>query len=89
VLPLLAGPLLWVWLVSFATTVLEFPISQMLAPPDGHPLAVAITKHLEGYDFGGGGAMSVLAMAATLSVIGIALAATRRLLPAARGLEGL
>jgi iron(III) transport system permease protein len=88
VLPLVAGPLLWVWLVSFATTVLEFPISQMLAPPDGRPLGVAITKRLEGYDFGGGGAMSVLAMVATLSVIGIALAATRRLLPAARGLEG-
>ncbi|MFI1916207.1 ABC transporter permease [Nocardia sp. NPDC020380] len=89
VLPLLATPLLWVWLVTFADTVFEFPISQMLAPPGGRPLSVEITRHLEGYDFGGGGALTVLAMGIVLLLIGAVLIGARLVLPTGRGLEGL
>ena len=89
VLPLVAGALTWTWLIAFCGTLLELPVSQLLAPPGQSPLSVAITHHLQGYDLGGGAAMTVLVVAGTLALIGIALAALRRLLPDAHRLEAV
>ena len=89
VLPLVAGALTWTWLIAFSGTLLELPVSQLLAPPGQSPLSVAITHHLQGYDLGGGAAMTVLVVAGTLALIGIALTALRRLLPDAHRLEAV
>lgn len=79
--PLIARALLWAWLLTFTGTLLELPLSQLLYPPDHVPLAVAIIKHLENYDFAGGSAMMVIAVAGMLVVIGVALLAFRLIVP--------
>ena len=79
VLPLLGQALLWAWLLTFAGVFFELPISQLLYPPGQTPLAVAVTKHLENYDFAGGSAMMMLAALGLLAVIGLALAASKLL----------
>ncbi|MEZ0068765.1 iron(III) transport system permease protein [Streptacidiphilus sp. MAP12-20] len=89
VLPLVAGSLVWAWLIAFCGTLLELPISQLLAPPGQEPLSVAITHQLQGYDLGAGAAMTVLVVAATVVLIALALGALRLLLPAARRMEAV
>jgi iron(III) transport system permease protein len=89
VLPLVAGSLVWTWLIAFCGTLLELPVSQLLAPPSQQPLSVAITHQLQGYDLGAGAAMTVVVVAATLLLIALALGALRLLLPAARRLEAV
>ncbi|MHB8618164.1 MAG: ABC transporter permease [Chloroflexota bacterium] len=79
VLPLLARALLWAWLLTFAGVFFELPISQLLYPPGQTPLAVAVTKHLENYDFAGGSAMMMIAAVGLLAVIGLVLAASKLL----------
>jgi iron(III) transport system permease protein len=69
--------------------MLELPISQILSPPGDVPLSVAITKHLEGYDFGGGGAMTVLAVLSALVVIGVTLTLARWFVPGVGGWGGV
>lgn len=81
-LPPLAPTLLWGWLLAFAGTLLELPLSAMLAPPGAEPLSVAITRRLEGYDVAGGSALMVLAAFGALGLIAIALALFRLLAPA-------
>src|ERR1700731_3500518 len=44
VLPLLARPLMWAWLVAFGGIALELPVSQILEPPGHQAIAVAITS---------------------------------------------
>ena len=66
VLPLLARPLLAAWVLTFAGTMLELPVSQLLYPPGQPPVAVGITKALANYDFGGGTAMEVIAILVAL-----------------------
>jgi len=68
VLPLLARPLLAAWILTFAGTLLELPVSQLLYPPGRPPVAVGITKALANYDFGGGTAMEVIAIVLALTV---------------------
>ena len=89
VLPLVAGSLLWTWLIAFCGTLLELPVSQLLAPPGDEPLSVAITRQLQGYNVGAGAAMTVLVVAAALALIAVALGALRLLLPAAHRLEAV
>ncbi|WP_037571927.1 ABC transporter permease [Phaeacidiphilus oryzae] len=89
VLPLVAGGLVWSWLIAFCGTLLELPVSQLLAPPGQEPLSVAITKHLAGYDLGGGAAMTDLVVLGALAVVALALLLLRRLNPAAHRLEAL
>jgi len=72
VLPLLARPLLAAWVLTFAGTLLELPVSQLLYPPGRPPVAVGITKALANYDFGGGTAMEVVAIVLALTVMGLA-----------------
>lgn len=81
VLPNLAGPLLWAWLVAFTATLLELPVSELLYPPNDPTVSVAITKALSNYDYSGGTAMEVLALLVAFAVVGTALGAFRLLAP--------
>lgn len=71
VLPLLARPLVGAWVLTFAATLLELPVSQLLYPPGRPPVSVGITKALANYDFGGGTAMEVLAIMFALTVVAV------------------
>jgi iron(III) transport system permease protein len=72
VMPVIARPLLAAWLLTYAATLLELPVSQLLYPPGSAPISVGINKALSAYDFGGGTAMEVLAILSALAVVGIA-----------------
>ncbi len=72
VLPVISRPLLNAWLLTFTATLLELPVSQLLAPPGEQPISVGITVTLSKYDFGGGTAMEVLAILVALLVVGLA-----------------
>jgi iron(III) transport system permease protein len=80
-LPVLSRFIIWVGLYCFAGTLLELPISSLLYPPSQFPLSVAIERQLAAYDFAGGTAMEVIAVAAALAVTGIVLGAYRLLAP--------
>jgi iron(III) transport system permease protein len=82
VLPLLARPILAAWVLTFAATLLELPVSQLLYPPGKPPVSVGITKALANYDYGGGTAMEVLAILFALLVVAVAWALFRVLTPA-------
>ncbi|ADP83175.1 ABC transporter permease [Pseudofrankia inefficax] len=82
VLPLLARPLVTAWLLTFAATLLELPVSQLLYPPNHPPVAVGIEKALANYDFGGGTAMEVIAIGLALAVVAVAWGLYRLLSPA-------
>lgn len=71
VLPILARPLMAAWLLTYAATLLELPVSQLLYPPGSAPVSVGINKALSAYDFGGGTAMEVLAILSALVVVGV------------------
>ncbi|MCU1478588.1 MAG: hypothetical protein JWQ64_3281 [Subtercola sp.] len=71
VLPVIARPLLAAWLLTYTATLLELPVSQLLAPPGSQPISVGITNALGKYDFGGGTAMEVLAILSALLVVGL------------------
>jgi len=88
VLPLLARPILAAWILTFAGTLLELPVSQLLYPPGEPPIAVGITKALANYDFGGGTAMEVLAILFALVVVGVLSLLFRLLTPAGWRLSG-
>ena len=81
VMPILSRALLSAWLLTFAKTLLELPLSQLLYAPGSLPLSVAINKLTAGYDYGGGTAMSVIALVAALVVIGTANGLYRLLAP--------
>ena len=72
VLPVISRPLLNAWLLTFTATLLELPVSQLLAPPGQQPISVGITATLAKYDFGGGTAMEVLAILTALLVVLVA-----------------
>ncbi len=81
VLPLLARPLVWAGLLAFAALFLELPISELLAPPGVVPVSVAILRVLGKADIGLGTALSVVAVAFTLAVVGVVLGLFRLLAP--------
>src|SRR5262249_6383178 len=65
------GPLVTAWVLTFAATLLELPVSQLPYPPGKPPVAIGITKALENYDYGGGTAMEVLAIGPALAVVAV------------------
>ena len=81
ILPVLSRALMSAWLLTFAKTLLELPLSQLLYAPGFAPLSVVINKLTAGYDYGGGTAMSVIALGAALAVIGAANLAYRFIAP--------
>lgn len=81
VLPLLARPMLWAVLLAFTGIFLEQPVSEMLAPAGVTPVAVAILQVLGKSNIGEGTALSVVALAFTLIVVGTVLALFRLCTP--------
>jgi iron(III) transport system permease protein len=88
VLPLLARPLMWAWLVAFGGIALELPVSQILEPPGHQAIAVAITSELQ-YGFQQAMAMTVIAVGTTLVVMGVTALAFRIFAPASWRAFGL
>jgi len=82
VLPVLSRPLVAAWVLVFAATLLELPMSQLLYPPGSPPVSVAITKALMNYDFAGGTAMEVIAVLGALVVVALAWGLFRLVAPA-------
>ena len=74
-LPVLSRILLWAGLLTFAKTLLELPVSQLLYPPGSPPVSVAINSYVAGYHYDTGTAMTVVALAEEFAVIlaGLAL----------------
>jgi iron(III) transport system permease protein len=56
------------WLLTFAKTLLELPLSQLLYAPNLPPISVSVNKLTAYYDFGEGTAMSVIALALAFGV---------------------
>jgi iron(III) transport system permease protein len=70
VLPLLARPILWAFLLAFAGIFLELPISELLAPPNVVPVSVAVLSVLGKANIGEGTALSVVAILIVLAFVG-------------------
>lgn len=81
VIPLLLRGLVWVWLLTFAGTFLELPISQLLYPPGQPTLSVGIMDHLANYDFAGGSALTILAALSVVVLVAFVLGLLRLLAP--------
>ncbi len=81
VLPVIARPVISAWLLTYTATLLELPVSQLLAPPGSQPISVGITAALSKYDFGGGTAMEILAILSALAVVGLGYLLFRILTP--------
>jgi iron(III) transport system permease protein len=81
-LPVLSRLLVWAWLLTFAKTFLELPISTLLYPPGSTPVAVAI-NNFQGTSahYGQATAMSVLALGEMFGVILVGLGLFRLLAP--------
>ncbi len=82
VIPLLAPSLVWAWLLTFASTFLELPASELLAPPGTKPVSVAIIQVLNKSDLFRGTALSVVALGIDFGVIVVVTLAFRLLAPA-------
>jgi iron(III) transport system permease protein len=81
-LPVLARLLLWAWLLTFAKTLLELPVSQLLFPAGDTPAAVAINNFVgTSAHYGEGTAVSVVAMGEMFGVIALGLGLFRLLAP--------
>ncbi len=74
VLPMLSRILLWAGLLTFAKTLLELPVSQLLYPPGSPPVSVAINSYVAGYHYDIGTAMTVVALGEEFAVILVGLA---------------
>lgn len=81
-LPLLSRPLIYAWLWTFVGILLELPLSSLLFPPGHFPLAVAINRRLEAYEFSVGTAMEVVAVGLAAAFCGLVLLLFRRFAPA-------
>jgi iron(III) transport system permease protein len=71
VLPLLARPILWAFLLAFAGIFLELPISELLAPPNVVPVSVAVLSVLGKANIGEGTALSVVAVVIVLAFVAV------------------
>ncbi|HVA84688.1 MAG TPA: ABC transporter permease subunit [Candidatus Saccharimonadales bacterium] len=79
--PVLSRVLLWGALLTFAKTLLELPVSQLLYPPGQRPVSVAINWYVTGLHYDTGTAMSVVALVEEFGVIVAALGLFRLLAP--------
>lgn len=80
-LPLMSRVLVWGWLLTFAKTISELAISQILYPPSQEPASVTIQSYLGNFQSGSGTAMTVLTLAEMFGVILIALGLYRLFTP--------
>ena len=82
VLPLLARPLLWAWLLAFAATFSELPTSEMLAPIGVRTMATSVLTSFQNANLAAATALSVVQMVVVLGVIGVAQLLFRLIAPA-------
>ena len=87
-LPLMSRVLVWGWLLTFAKTISELAMSQILYPPV-EPASVSIQAYINNFQLGTGTAMTVLLMGEMFGVILIALALYRLAAPAGVATGGL
>ncbi len=80
-LPLISRVMLWGWLLTFAKTIAELPISQILYPPSQEPLSVTIQAYLGNFQLGTGTAMTVVGLVEIFGVIFVALGLYRVVTP--------
>jgi iron(III) transport system permease protein len=80
-LPLVSRVMLWGWLLTFAKTIAELPISQILYPPSQEPLSVTIQAYLGNFQLGTGTAMTVVGLVEIFGVIAVALGLYRVVTP--------
>ncbi len=80
-LPLVSRVMLWGWLLTFAKTIAELPICQILYAPSQEPLSVTIQAYLGNYEIGTGTAMTVVALVEMFLVIVVALGLFRVFTP--------
>lgn len=81
-LPLMSRVLVWGWLLTFAKTISELALSQILYPPSQEPASVTIQSYINNFQLGTGTAMTVALMAEMFGVIAIALGLYRLFAPA-------
>ncbi len=81
VLPVLSRVLMWGWLYTFAKTLVELPVSQILYPPGNEPVSVAIENLTGNYHYAIGTALTVVTLIEMFGVIGIVLLAFRIFAP--------
>lgn len=80
-LPLMSRVLVWGWLLTFAKTLSELPIQQILYPPSQEPASVTIQSYMGNYQTGAATAMTVITLVEMLGVIAAALAIYRFVTP--------
>lgn len=80
-IPIIIRSLIWAWLFAFSGILLELPLSELLYPPGSLPLAVAIIKKLNRYDYATGSAMMITAVLSVLVLIAITQLLFRLLAP--------
>jgi iron(III) transport system permease protein len=80
-LPLMSRVLVWGWLLTFAKTISELAMSQILYPPSQEPASVSIQSYINNFELGTGTAMTVVLMAEMFGVIILALGAYRLFTP--------
>ena len=80
-MPIIAKPLMAAFCLTYAGTLLELPVSQLLYASGSEPLSVGINKALANYDFGGGTAMEVMGIFSALAVVALVYGAFRLLAP--------
>jgi iron(III) transport system permease protein len=79
--PVLSRTLVWAWLYTFAKTLMELPVSQILYPPGHQPISAGIADLLSNYHYDVATAMTVVSAAEMFGVVLVALAAFRLLAP--------
>ncbi len=79
--PLVSRTLVWAWLFTFAKTLLELPVSQILYPPGRQPISVAIGNLLGNQHYATGTAMTVVGVGEMFVVIAAVLLGFRLLAP--------
>ena len=80
-MPIIAKPLMAAFCLTYAGTLLELPVSQLLYAPGSEPLSVGIDKALANYNFGGGTAMEIMGILSALAVVAFVYSAFRLLAP--------
>jgi len=81
VLPLLAQPLLYAWLLAASGILFELPASELLYPPGHPPLAVALVKFVHDFNFGLSTALELLTASLVFLVVLLLRVLASRWLP--------
>jgi iron(III) transport system permease protein len=80
-MPIIAKPLMAAFCLTYAGTLLELPVSQLLYAPGSEPLSVGIDKALANYNFGGGTAMEIMGIFSALIVVALIYGSFKLLAP--------